>query len=252
MLLSQMIARADCPISDGIRNNLKAIKIIRDDVEHKKLGKIDVEWSSLFQACCLNFNKILCELFGDKLTLENDLSLSLQFSKMSTSQLTIANQFEIPEEIRAIDARLEENLTEEQRNDLEFRFRVIYTLDAASKSRTHFQFVQPESADGKEIRTVLVKDRIADDKYPHKASHVWCEIRRRTNISFKQHNHTQAWILYEVRPRGNVKQPENTKKEYCIYHKTHKDYTYTDSWVDFLVQKVSDPNEYEKILTVKV
>lgn len=33
LLLSQMVERHDCPLSDGIRNNLRAMKLIRDDVE---------------------------------------------------------------------------------------------------------------------------------------------------------------------------------------------------------------------------
>ena len=46
-------------------------------------------------------------------------------------------------------------MTEEQLNNIEFQFRVIYTLDAASKSKAHIQFVTPDSAEGKEIHNVL-------------------------------------------------------------------------------------------------
>jgi hypothetical protein len=38
-LLSQMIERQDCPLSAGARNNLRALKTIRDNVEHQLLGK---------------------------------------------------------------------------------------------------------------------------------------------------------------------------------------------------------------------
>ena len=41
---------------------------------------------------------------------------------------------ELGKRLAAIDARLEKQLTEDQRADLEYQFRVIYTLDAASKS----------------------------------------------------------------------------------------------------------------------
>jgi len=59
LLLSQMIERPDCPLSDGIRNNLRALKTIRDDVKHKLLGKADVKWQGLFHPrglharCCI-------------------------------------------------------------------------------------------------------------------------------------------------------------------------------------------------------
>ena len=46
LLLSQMIKRPDCPISKGIKNNLKAVQDIRDTVEHQLLGKTDAMWFS--------------------------------------------------------------------------------------------------------------------------------------------------------------------------------------------------------------
>jgi Protein of unknown function (DUF3644) len=164
LLLSQMIDKPDCPVTDGIRNNLHDLKTIRDNVEHKLLGKSDVKWQGLFQASCLNFDKVLCELFGSRLTLAKELTFALQFTRMSVDQLATLNRFEIPDHIEALDARLHERLTDEQRADLEYQFRVIYTLDAASKSRSHFEFFRPGSAQGKEIRNILVQYKAAAHK----------------------------------------------------------------------------------------
>ena len=106
LLLSQMVARPDCPLSDGAKNNLRSLKTIRDEVEHKLLGKGDVKWLGLFQACCLNFDKAMCELFGDRLTLAHELSFALQFGRMNVEQLSLLNRYEIPPHIEAVDARL--------------------------------------------------------------------------------------------------------------------------------------------------
>jgi hypothetical protein len=159
LLLSQMVDRQDAPLSAGIRNNLRALKLLRDEVEHKLLGKADAKWLSLFQACCLNFDKTLCALFGERLTLANDLAFALQFARLNFEQVEAINRFEIPPHIEALDARVRQGLDEGQIGDLEFQFRVIYTLDSASKSRAHFEFVRPDSAEGKEIRNVLVQHK---------------------------------------------------------------------------------------------
>jgi hypothetical protein len=116
LLLSQMVEREDCPLADGVRNNLRALKIIRDDVEHKLLGRSDTKWQGLFQACCLNFDKALCEIFGSKLTLANELAFALQFTRMDVEQLSTLNKYEIPAHIEAIDARLAEGMTDEFSN----------------------------------------------------------------------------------------------------------------------------------------
>jgi len=252
LLLSQMIDRADCPLSDGMRSNLRALKTIRDDVEHKSLGRADTRWFSLFQACCLNFDKTLCKLFGERLTLANELALALQFTRMNVEQLATVNKYEIPAHIDALDGRLQEGMTEEQLADLEYQFRVIYTIDAASKSRAHFEFVRPDSAEGKEIRNILVQYKPADDLYPHKPGNVCDLVQERAGKKFTNHNHTQAWRLHKVRPAAKAKQPENTNKDYCIYHAAHRDYTYSGKWIDRLVEEVTDDQKFAAIKAVKI
>src|SRR3546814_1260357 len=76
--LSKLLRRNDCPLSAGAKRNLEALEEIRDAVEHKLLGRSDPTWLTLFQACCLNFDKAICELFGDELSLKQDIAFALQ------------------------------------------------------------------------------------------------------------------------------------------------------------------------------
>jgi hypothetical protein len=156
LVLSQMLRRGDCPLSAGIKRNLEALSTIRNAVEHNILGQGDFTFLPIFQACCLNFDKTISELFGAALSLQGELAFSLQFAKMTIEQLSGLQKYGVPEHIQALDARLQEGLTEEELADFEYQFRVIYTLDSASKSRAHIQFVHPESAEGKEICNILV------------------------------------------------------------------------------------------------
>jgi len=252
LLLSQMLDRQDCPLSKGMKDNLRTLKILRDDVEHKLLGRADTRWLGLFQACCLNFDKAICELFGSRLTLSHDLSFAIQFTKMNLEQLATLNRYEIPAHIDAIDARLTEGMTEAQIADLEYQFRVVYTLDAVTKSRAHFQFVLPESAEGKDIRNVLVQHKLADHLYPHKPGEVVSRVHQKTGKVFTSHNHTQAWRKFEVRPRKGAVQPDNTKRAYCVYHAAHKDYTYSDQWIELLIAEVSDEQKFADLKAVKI
>lgn len=252
LLLSQMIGRQDCPLSKGIKDNLRALKTLRDDVEHKLLGRADAKWLSLFQACCLNFDKTICDLFGSRLTLSHDLSFAIQFTKMNLEQLATLNRYEIPAHIDAVDARLNEGMSEAQIADLEYQFRVVYTLDAVTKSRAHFQFVQPDSAEGKDIRNVLVQHRVADHLYPYKPANVASLVREKTGTGFSVRNHTQAWRKFEARPTQGAAQPENTKRDFCVYHAAHKDYTYSDQWVEHLIAEVNDEQKFADLKAFKL
>lgn len=247
LLLSQMIKRHDFPLSKGIANNLADIISIRDAVEHQLLRRADRKFFPLFQANCLNFDRAICQLFGDRLSLQNELSLALQFAKVDFHQINQLQKFDVPEHIEALDAELEARLTDEEKADLDYRFRVVYLLEAASKSKAHFEFIRPGSDEGKEIRTILEKRVIADDDYPHKPGHAAKLIAARSKRPFRLSDHTNAWRRYKVRPVKNAKQPEQTNRDHCIYHAAHNDYTYSEAWIEFVVGKIADDAEYQAV-----
>lgn len=250
--LSEMTGRPDCPLSDDIKNNLRALKILRDNVEHLLLGTADQEWLPMYQACCVNFDKTLCALFGDRLTLASDLSLALQFAKMDIERLAQLNSMPLPPKIAALDAQLTEGMTPAQINSLEFQFRVVYTLDAATKDKAHFKFLNPEAAADQTIHNVLVKKVAADDQYPHKPNVVAKLVAAKTGKIFTPHNHQQAYKLHKIRPKGGATNPNNTNRTYCIYNAAHKDYTYSDEWLARLVAEVNDPEKFAAIKAVKL
>ncbi|WP_181177611.1 DUF3644 domain-containing protein [Mesorhizobium sp. B4-1-1] len=229
--LSHMLSKPDCPLSKGIRNNLETIKAIRDEVEHKLLGRSDPRWLSIFQACCLNFDKTIVEWYGPRLSLQNEISVALQFGKLQIDQAAQLHQLDVPQHIAALDAHLTSKLSEEELNDLEYQFRVVYTFDSASKGSAHIQFLTPDSAEGKSVHNVLQKYKISDDLYPHKPGEVAQLVSRKIGRRFTMSDHTSAWKQHKVRPPKGDK----TNRKYCIYHKAYDSYTYNDAWVDLLV-----------------
>lgn len=245
--LSYMLSRADCHLSKGIKNNLLSMKTIRDEVEHKMLGRSDAKWLPLFQACCLNFDKTLVEWFGPRVTLQSELSVALQFGKLALEQAAQLSAFDIPPNITAIDALLKKGMTEAELDDLEYQFRVVYTFDSASKGKAHIQFLSPDSEEGKLVQNVLQKYKIADDLYPHKPSEVAKIVRKATGKAFKVSDHTTAWQKHKVRPPSGAKSPGKTNGTFCIYHAAHGDYTYNDAWIELLVLELGGPKAPEKI-----
>ncbi|AUG52349.1 DUF3644 domain-containing protein [Thalassospira marina] len=252
LLLSQMIKRRDFPLSRGVANNIRDMIDIRHNVEHKILRHADRQFFSLFQANCLNFDKSICELFGERLSLQNELSIALQFSRLDFTQAIEIQKFDVPEHIETLNADLHNRLSEDERRDLSYRFRVVYTLDHASKSKAYFEFIQPGSEEGKKIHSVLEKRVIADDQYPHKPSQAAKMIKEKSGREFTSYNHTQAWRRYKVRPTSGSKECGLTNKDFCIFHRSHGDYTYNDSWVDFVVEKISSDAEFSELKKVSV
>lgn len=251
LLLSQMVKRDDCPLSKGCKKNLLALKEIRDVVEHRTIGIFDKKWLPLFQSTCLNFEKALTSLFGSRLTLGHDLGFSLQFANMTTEEIATLQAYDLPEHISALDASLAANLKDDDADDLEYQFKVIYTLTSASKTKAHFQFVQPDSAEGKEILNVLIKYKLPDDLYPLKASEVVKAVAKKSDRTFTTDKHQRAWKMFKARPQNGASDPAATNKTYCIYHSSFKSYTYSLDWVEFLAAQIADDATWQKLCAFK-
>ena len=200
-----MIARDDCPLSKPYRQNLVAIKEIRDVVEHRTIGPFDQKWLPLFQSTCLNFEKALTDLFGPRLTLGHELGFSLQFAKLSTDEIATLQGFDLPEHIAALDTNLASRLAEGDADNLEYQFKVVYTLTNASKAKSHFQFVQPGSAEGKEIQNVLIKYKPLDDLYPFKPTEVIKLVADASGRHFISDKHQRAWKMFNARPKSEFR-----------------------------------------------
>ena len=58
----------------------------------------------------------------------------------------------------------------------------------------------------------------------------------------------RVWKYFKVRPLHGATNPRNCDVRYCQYDVPHKDYIYTDGWVELLVSKLADPIKFAEIL----
>jgi hypothetical protein len=246
LLLSQMLERADCPLESDVKKNLAATKILRDNVEHKTLSSIGRTYWPLFQANCLNFDQTIRKLFGDKVGLQDALSVSLQFSQMDIDQLSELQAYDLTPQIDAIDRAIAEGAGLSGDEGTNYHFKVSYHFEKATKGDSHIVFSN-NNPKAKSKRSVLTQKVVGDELWPFKPGTVVEKICDATNLEFNSYHHQLAWKKYGARPRSNSKNPADCKKDYCHFHSAHKDYTYSQKWVDFLVGVVSDPAEFEAL-----
>ena len=250
LLLSQMLKRPDFPLTKGAADNLRAMKIIRDEVERRILNSFAQSFYSIFQANCLNFERAVSSLFSSKLSLGGELQYALQFSTLSMDQAVATQGFDMEGPVKAIDAKLAEVFSEDEMSDPQFRFKVTYSLEKASKSDAHFSFSN-KLGEGGALHNVLIQKIPADENWPHKPNLVVKLVAQKTGKKFTSHNHTQAWRKFGVRPRWDAEKPEATNKKYCTYHPAHKDYTYSEDWVVRLTEVVNDAQEFASLTSFK-
>lgn len=215
--LSKMLKRPDFPLSKDISKNLLAVKTLRDDTEHKTLRSFGKTFYSLFQSNCLNFDEAIRFLFGENLSLGNDLAYALQLTRLSHDQLAQIQKFDLNEEIEAINKGIDVAAGVDGTEGINYKFKVAYSFEKAAKGDSHIVFSQ-NNPDGKKQKQILTQTVVSDEQWPFLPGAVQKMVSKETGTSFTQFNHTQAWRYYDARPQSSSKTPEKCKSKFCTYH----------------------------------
>ena len=241
------------------RKNLEFLLGLRNKIEHRNLPQLDPTLYGECQAALMNLEDYLVREFGDQYGLEESLSLSLQFSRISP-----------PEQKKAIKAlarsartvmdyveRFQGGLNDQVLNDHGYSYRVFLVPKVANRENSAdaaIEFLHIDEADEEQKArldklNVLIKDRhipIAnlDKKKPTEVVEM---VSDALPFVFNMHHHTMAWRHFEVRPRSNSNKPEHTNHTYCVFDSAHKDYLYTEAWTDKLIRELSDPAKFQQI-----
>jgi hypothetical protein len=109
---------------------------------------------------------------------------------------------------------------------------------------------QPGQVKAMEQAIALIKENQVPVQYKGllKPNQVRDKVKARLSSPFSLDTHTRAWRYYKVRPASGNAHPEATETKYCVYDELHRDYGYTDAWVEFLVKALSDPGSYGAVV----
>jgi uncharacterized protein DUF3644 len=242
------------------RANLQFLVGLRHKIEHRHLPELDATLYGECQAALMNFDELLATEFGTRYSLNESLAFSLQFSKSIPPQRATALRRHLASVGRGVldfIDRFRNHLPDELINDQKYSFRVYLVPKVTTKPTSAdvaVEFVPydpkvPGEAERLKRLTALIKERqvpVANLGFL-KASQVAAQVRARKGVPFNLSNHVNAWQHYEVRPGGGSEKPEKTKAKYCVYDTVHKDYVYTQEWVELLCKELADPAKYEAV-----
>ena len=124
-------------------------------------NKIDDFISAKFQACCINYNKALKELFGTSSGIDKTIPIALQLFSFGEDQINqIKNIPDFPKNVIEFVSSFEDGLTTE--DDARYSYKVIYLRDNVNRKNQAdiaYRFVEESSAEGKEIHNILLKNK---------------------------------------------------------------------------------------------
>ncbi len=249
-------------ISQPIIANVRMFIILRNKIEHRFSPIFDFDICGECQALLLNFEELITNKFGNYYSLSSTLSIPLQCIsaknqwQYETAKQLHCNHYKV---LKKFIESYRETLPDDIYGDMKYSFRVYLIPKIGnhkSSSDLAMEFIkydpsQPEQFASLEKGITLIKEKRVQvaNQGRFKPSQVCQQVTQRLGKPFKVGLHTKAWKFYKVRASGH--QADGCVHLYCQYDEPHKDYVYTQEWVDFLVKKLADEDEYEQILSVK-
>lgn len=224
--LERCLEAPESPIDKGTANNLRFLIGIRHEIEHQMTQRIDDAISAKFQACCLNYNHYVKQLFGEPYAIDKYLGLSLQFSSISREQAhTLPSPEELPSHIRAFVEGFEGTLSEDEFNCPRYAYRVLFVAKTANR-KGHadqvIEFVRADTplADNLNKAYAVIKET---ERPKHLPGGIVKKMQADGYDGFNMRSHTELWQA--------MKAKDSSKGYGTLVQKT---WYWYDSWVDLV------------------
>lgn len=232
--LSSCLDLKECPLSEGTVKNLKFLIGIRNEIEHEKTSNIDAAISAKLQQCCLNYNRVIKEIVGERYGLDQKLSLAIQFLYIDPIEQTEFSSMDmLPSQVSSFITRFEDNMDHNQYNDPHYACRIVmFRKNENNKSNADVlcEVVKPNSTLEDRINTIF-KDRERPKFLPSKIVKL---VKNEGYTKFNLHKHTKLW---------QEKDAKNPSKGYGV--DVAGQWYWYQSWLDLVLEHVvSNKSEF--------
>jgi hypothetical protein len=243
-----------------VTQNLRFMTGLRNKIEHRELPELDVHVLGECQALLFNFEALLAKEFGDQYSINENLVIPLQLSKLrpriggdALRQLIRP----LPEDLHKWVQAFRTSLEDTEIDSPEFSFRVLLIPELKNnpaRDSLAVQFVTYTPGQDSEMdRAVALIKRSqlpVVNQGLMKPGEVVDHVQKRLagSVKISMEVHTRCWKFFGVRPPRGDARPEVCLTKFCIYDATHKDYVYTAAWVDFLVLELSKSGRLAEIM----
>lgn len=204
--LERCINCDDCPLDHETKLNLRFLIGLRHEIEHQMTMSLDSYLSGRYQACAMNFNWYIKDLFGSKAGIDSHMTYSIQFLQLSEEQFSGPTpEAEIPDRLKAFITVFDGDLTHDEYNSDRFAFRLLFKRKMVNKpgqADAVIEFIDPNSEAAQSIdKQYWVKKDVERPKF--RAMDVVSEVRKSGFRSFRvQREHLDMWKAEDAKNPG--------------------------------------------------
>ncbi len=223
--LERCLNEKQSPIDKDTANNLRFLIGLRHEIEHQMTARIDDLLSARFQACCLNYNWYIRELFGEKNGIDKHLSFSLQFSTINTEQKDmLADHPELPKNIQSYVQGFDQALNAAEFNSQRYAYRILFipkTANRKGQADKVIEFVKSDTPLAAEVNKAYAV--IKETEKPKYLPGQIVKIMQAEGFpKFSMHHHTALWKENDAK---------NPSKGFG-YMVADKQWHYYENWVE--------------------
>ncbi len=223
--LERCLNEARSPIDKDTANNLRFLIGLRHEIEHKMTTRIDDLLSARFQACCLNYNHYIKDLFGEEHGIDKHLSFSLQFSTINAKQKDILSDHpKLPQNIQIYVQAFDQSLSDSEFNSPRYAYRILFvpkTANRKGQADKVIEFVKSDTTLAEKINAeyAVIKET---EKRKYLPGQIVEKMQQEGFPSFNMHHHTTLWKEMDAK---------NPAKGFgCMVAGKH--WHYYESWVN--------------------
>ena len=242
------------------RRNLEFLVGLRNKIEHRHLPDLDAGLYGECQAALLNLEELLTSEFGARYALAEQLAVSLQFTQLIPTEKKKAAKELASGAVKTVKEYVEKfrgGLPSSTLNNTKYSFNVFLVPKVANRkdlADAAVEFIKVDENNKDELArleklNILIKEKLIPianlDLY--KPTQVVAKVQASIPHKFTISAHTNCWHYFKVRPASLATKPEATDAKYCVYDAAHKDYLYTEAWVDKLSKDLADPAAFQAI-----
>lgn len=249
--------------SHPVRLNLELTVALRNKIEHRFTdAELDIATSGYAQATLLNYESELTDLFGEDESLADALRFPVfvgTFSNVSADRMRMAKTA-LPAEVRNFISGFQANFGDDVVEDSRYEFRVhlIQQTGPKTDADVSLNFVREDELTQEQHEvlaglgregTLIVREqsRPVASAGLLKPGQVVKRVGAQVPFVFNMRHFIHAWRHLKVRPEPGAKQPQRTIEKYCVYDQPHRDYLYTDAFVDKLVREAKTASGFKKL-----
>jgi hypothetical protein len=181
-----------------MRDNLEFLIGLRHEIEHRSTSRIDDAASSQLQACCINFNEVIKAEFGAQYGLERRLPIALQFVTFSSDRRAVLKRAaHLPRNVETMMNAFAGRMTQEEKLDAHFAFRVNFTPIVANRTAGADQIIEFSKTTPQEAGTKAFIKEV--DKVKYRPAQIVNMMQAEGYLGFQTKHHTRLWQDLDAR-----------------------------------------------------